>query len=227
MAEMKINYERLNEIAYVTSLGGNVVAETSPILGGYCGGSEGVAVVNVAYHIQSILVYVGACHDSFPIHAKYSCSTGRDVLWAISSSNQAISRNSHFPLFTIPIIASGPMTEMNYYETAAQVITCTVSGGSIEAGGAAKNVLIDHITPMEPLWASEVAHAVIGMKRTEANEMVNRLLPKYENNLANPPRGKKYQECYNIETLEPTRENMELYKRVKKELTGYGLKFKY
>ena len=227
MAEMKINFARLNEIAYVLGLGGHVVAETSPMLGGYCGGPEGVAVANVAYHIQSILAFRGACQDSFPIHSKYSCSTGRDILWAISVSNQAISRNSHFPLLTIPIIAAGPTTEMNFYETATQVITCIVSGGSIEAGSAAKNVLIDHITPMEPLWASEVAHAVIGMKRTEANEIVNRLLPKYENNLDNPPKGKKYQECYNIETLEPSREFIGLYGRIKKELAGYGLKFKY
>jgi len=227
MAEMKVNFERLNEIAYVLALGGHVVAETAPMLGGYCGGPEGVAVTNAAYHVQSILVYRGVCQDSFPIHSKYSCSTGRNTLWAISVSNQAISRNSHFPLFTIPIIASGPMTEMHFYETAAQVITCIVSGGSIEAGSAAKNVLIDHITPMEPLWASEVAHAVIGMKRTEANEIVNRLLPKYENNLDNPPKGKKYQECYDIKTLEPSRECIELYRRTKKEFAGYGLKFKY
>jgi len=227
MAEMKVNFARLNEIAYVLSLGGRVVAETSPMLGGYCGGPEGVAVTNAAYHIQSILVYRGACQDSFPIHSKYSCSTGRNTLWAISVSNQAISRNSHFPLFTIPIIAAGPMTEMNFYETASQVITCIVSGGSIEAGSAAKNVLIDHITPMEPLWASEVAHAVIGMKRAEASEIVNRLLPKYENNLDNPPKGKKYQECYDVKTSEPGRECIELYRRTKKEFAGYGLKFKY
>ena len=186
-----------------------------------------MAVANVAYHIQSILVYAGACQNSFPIHSKYSCSTGRDILWAISLSNQAISRNSHFPLLTIPIIAAGPMTEMNVYETATQVITCIVSGGSIEGGSAAKNVLIDHSTPMEPLWASEVAHAVIGMSRVQANEIVNRLLPKYENNLGNPPQGKKYQECYDIKTLEPSREFIELYRRIKKELAGYGLKFKY
>ena len=227
MAEMKVNFERLNEVAYVTSLGGHVVAETSPILGGYCGGPEGVAVANVAYHIQSILVFRGSCQDSFPFNLKYSCSTGRDILWAISLSNQAISRNSHLPLFTITLIASGPMTEMNFYETAAHVITAIVSGGSTEAGSAAKNVLIDHITPMGPLWASEVAHAVIGMKRTEANEIVNRLLSKYESNLDNPPQGKKYQECYNVETSEPTLEHMELYRRVKKEVSGYGLKFKY
>ncbi len=227
MSEMKINFERLNEIAYVESLGGHVVAETCPILGGYCGGPEGVAVANVAYHLHSILMLRGAIQLTFPIHFNYSCSTTRDVMWAVSASSQAISRNSHFPLLTIPIIAAGPMTEMNFYETATQVITCIVSGSSIEGGSAAKNVLIDHSTPMEPLWASEVAHSVIGMSRVQANEIVNRLLSKYENNLGNPPQGKKYQECYDINTLEPSREFVELYRRIKKEVAGFGLKFKY
>ncbi|MBA7629853.1 hypothetical protein ES703_37360 [subsurface metagenome] len=68
---------------------------------------------------------------------------------------------------------------------------------------------------------------VIGMRRAEANEIVNTLLPKYENNLDNPPKGKKYQECYDIKTLEPSREFTELYGGIKKELASYGLKFKY
>jgi len=80
---------------------------------------------------------------------------------------------------------------------------------------------------MEPLFASEVAHAVVGMKRNEANEIVNRLLRKYENDLDDPPKGKKFQECYNIGTLEPSREYTELYRKMKNELSDYGLKFKY
>jgi len=227
VSEMKVNFERLNEIAYVKSLGGHVNAVSSPMLGGFCGGPEGAAVASVAYHIQSILVFRGSCHDSSILHFKYSCNTGRDVLWATSMTNQAISRNSHFPLLTCTVIASGPMTEMHFYENAAQVITATVSGGSTEAGSAAKNVLMDHVTPMEPLFASEVAHAVVGMKRNEANEIVNRLLRKYENDLDDPPKGKKFQECYNIGTLEPSREYTELYRKMKNELSDYGLKFKY
>jgi len=227
MAEMKVNLERLNEIAYVLSLGGHVVAETAPILGGYCGGPEGVAVANVAYHIQSILVYRGSCQDTFPIHIKSSCNTGRGVLWAISISNQAITLNSHFPLLNISIIASGPMTEMEFYETAAHVITSIVSGGSIESCGGAKNVCIDHFTPMMPRWASEIAYAVVGMERADVNEIVKQIIRKYENNLSNPPKGKKYQDCFNIKTSEPNREYIALYRKAKKELGDYGLKFKY
>ncbi len=64
------------------------------------------------------------------------------------------------------------MTEMCLYEIAAAVINAVVSGASIEFGGVAKAVEVDHFTPMEPKWASEVAHGVIGMTRSQGNEIV-------------------------------------------------------
>ena len=227
MAEMKINYERMNEIAYVVSLGGNILAETSPMLGGYCGGPEGVAVTNVAYHLQGILVQRGVLQISFPIHFKYSCNTSRDVLWAISLSNQAISRNSHFPLITIEILSAGPATEMCFRENAAQVITDLVSGGNFEGPGVGKNVHVDHQNPWEAKFSIEVAYATVGMKRDRANEIVKDLLSKYESKIPEPPAGKRFQECFNIETLEPTNEYVDLYEKMKNEMTKYGLKFKY
>lgn len=51
--DLKLEFQRFNEIAFVTALGGHVNAETAPILGGYCGGPEGVGVTNVAYHQRS------------------------------------------------------------------------------------------------------------------------------------------------------------------------------
>ena len=117
---------------------------------------------------------------------------------------------------------------MEFYENAAYVFDAVVSGtGCIESPGGAKNAYADHLSPMIAQWTAEVAHAVTGMKRAKANEIVKRLLSMYENNLDNPPEGKKYQGCYNIETLEPSREYVGLYKKAKKELGAYGLKFKY
>ena len=225
MAEMKINYERMNEIAYIMSLGGNIEAETSPMLGGYCGGPEGVAVTNVAYHVQSILVQRGVLQASFPIHFKYSCNTSRDVLWAISLSNQAISRNSHLPLMTIEILSAGPATEMCFRENAAQVITDLVSGGNCEAVGVGKNAHVDHQNPWEPKFSIEIAYATLGMKRDTANEIVKKLLSTYESKIPDAPVGKRFQECFNIDTLEPTNEYVELYEKMKDEMTQYGLKF--
>ena len=125
-------------------------------------------------------------------------------------------------------MGAGPETEMEFYENAACVIGAVVSGSAgVESPGGAKNAIMDHISPMISKWTAEVAHAAPGMKRDEADEIVKRLLLKYENSLDKPPEGKRYQDCYNIKTLEPSRRYIELYEKAKEELTGYGLKFKY
>ena len=222
-AELKLDFQRFNEIAYVTTLGGHVLAETAPILGGYCGGPEGTAVLNVAYHLNGIIVQRGSFQLTFPIHFKYGCTTTRDVTWAVSVSSQAIGRNSHFPLIILSYGAAGPMTEMIFHEIAAATITSVVSGAGIEFGGVAKATHIDHFTPMEPRFASNVAHAVVGMTRQEANRMVKKLLDKYEGNMKNPPLGKKYVECWDIHRKTPNSDYVDFDKNMRKELIDLGI----
>lgn len=226
-SELKLEFQRLNEIAYVTSLGGHITAETAPILGGYCGGPEGVSVTNVAYHLNCIMAMQGSCQLSFPFHYSSNCTTTRDVCWAVSTSSQAISRNSHFPFFILSYTSSGPMTKMCFYEIAAAITTSVVSGASIEFGGVAKATATDYFTPMEPRFASEVAHSVIGLKRKDANMIVKKLLTKYEDKIVNAPLGKKYEECWDIKAKSPLPEYTDLYKDVKKEISECGIKFKY
>jgi len=224
-AELKLEFQRFNEIAFVAALGGHVIAETAPILGGYCGGPEGVAVANVAYHLSCIIAMRGSSQLTFPIHFKYGCTTTRDVTWAVSVSSQAISRNSQFPFFILSYTAAGPMTEMCFYEIGAAITTSVVSGASIEFGGVAKATHVDHFTPMEPRLASEVAHAVVGMTRKEANEIVKALLQKYEGSLDKAPVGKKYRECWDTHRKTPNEEYVTLYKRIKSEFGEMGIRF--
>jgi methylamine--corrinoid protein Co-methyltransferase len=228
LAEMKVSWERLNEVAYVTSLGGHVVAETCPMVGGYCGGPAGMAIANVAYHIQSILVFRGSYHLNFSIDLQSSCSTGRQVIWGTGASAQAITRNSHFPLQTSGLVASGPGTEMQPYEAAAAVIAHVASGSSVgPTGGSPGNATMDNITPMNGRWSAQVAHAVVGMKRDQANEIVKQLLAGYEDSLPSAPQGLKFWECYDMKTLKPFKEHEELYARSRKELESYGVEFKF
>lgn len=224
-AEFKVSFERLNEVAYVLARGGQVMGESGPILGGYAGGPEGVAVVSTAYHIHSILVLRSAAHLTFPMDMR-GWTTSQQLLWTQSLATQAINRNSHMPHFWYTYTAAGPMTEMNFYEMAAGNMIGVVSGGNIEFGGvgAAKN--IDYLTPMQPRFASEVAHAAVGMSRAEANEIAKKLLAKYEHQLTDPPKGVKFQDSYDWGTIEPHQEYVDLYGRIKDELAGLGLKFK-
>ena len=227
IAEMKVDYGVLSKGAYLLSWGANVCSETAPVLGGYAGGPEGTALVNAAYNILGTVIQKASYQLAFPIHYRFGCNTERQTLWSISLSSQAMSRNSALPLFIIGYVASGPMTEMVLYETAAWVIATVASGAHVEAEGVCKATHVDHFTPMEPQFAAEVAHAASGIKRSFANELVRTLLSRYEEKLNNPPLGKKYQECYNVETGKPSEEYLRLYSRIKTELEDLGLEFKY
>ncbi len=222
---LQVPFERLNEVAYVLARGGQVVGESGPIMGGYAGGPEGVAVINVTYHLLAILVLRASVHLTFPMDFRYGCNTSWEIMWPIHISTQAICRRSPLPLLNLTYVAAGPMTEMCLYEIATAMIGRVACGGGIEFGGVAKAITLDHMTPMEPLFASEVAHAAAGLTRAEANEIVKKLVPKYVDQLPDPPKGKKFQECYDWDSIEPCQEYVELGSRVKDELAGYGLKF--
>jgi len=228
IAELKTNFDLLNKVCALQSIGcrGGVNGEVSPILGGYAGGPEGTAVTTVAAHLMSRLVYQAGWYISFPIHMNYGCNSTPELLWAASVYAQAISRNTHLLSLHLNYTAAGPCTEMVYYEIAAQRLAAVPSGVSIESVGVRGAAHEDYLTPMEPRFAAEVAHSVVGMKRDDANEIVKTLVSKYADKIANPPKGLKYQECYDVKTGKPSEKVLETYNKVKKELEELGIEFK-
>jgi methylamine--corrinoid protein Co-methyltransferase len=145
------------------------------------------------------------------------------MLWPIGIANQAITRNSPVPVTNLCYTAAGPVTEMVFYEIAAWVLTGVTSGGSIEVGGIALNTVLDHTTPCEPRFACEVAHAAAGMSRKEANRICKALNDKYEKNLTQPPTGKNYRECFDVQTSTPTEEYRKFYKDMKAKIKDLGI----
>ena len=77
--------------------------------------------------------------------------------------------------------------------------------------------------------ACEVGHAVAGqgMTRVKANEVVNKLLDKYGDNIADAPKGKPFQECYDVKTVRPMPWYLDMYKKVKDEIAEMGVAFPY
>lgn len=229
LAEFKTNFDILNKACALKSIGagGGIGADFGPIFGGYCGGSEGTAVAAVAGHFMGILVCQAGWHLPFPIHIRYIANSTPELLWVTSVLAQAISRNTHLLSLHLNYTAAGPCTEMCLHEIAAQRLAAVSSGISIESVGVGKARHEDYLTPMEPRFAAEVAHATVGMKREDANDIVKSLLPKYVDKIADPPLGSKYQECCDVRTGKPTKICLEVYNKVKKELKDLGLEFKY
>ena len=87
-------------------------------------------------------------------------------------------------------------------------------------------MLNDYVTPMEMTGSVVINEACVGMSRTQGNELVKKLLDRYEDNLDNAPFGKKYQDCYDIDTGLPCQEYVDLYGEVIEELCAMGFSIK-
>ncbi len=226
IAEMKIDFGAMNKIAYLLNWGGNIGAETAPILGGYCGGAAGTAVVSAAYILVGLLVHKGSYQLHFPVHFRYGCSSTRDVLWVVSASCQAISRNIPMPVIWLAYLAGGLQTRMYFHEAAAYVLCAITSGApSVQTPFPAKAIATDTITPMEARFGVEMAVAASRLNREQANEIVIRLLENYESRIESPPPGSRYPECYDVVTGKPGQDYLRLYGEAKEELAGMGIPF--
>ncbi len=226
LAELKTDYSQLAKALYYSDqdtvlIGGVYV----PLMGGYAGGPEGTAIVTLAHHLQGVLTYNVAYSDFPPLHLKYSCSTAPETIWIASIVCQALSRNTHLLTASEAITAAGPCTDMCFLEVAAMSIAGAVSGCHINNASAAKSQYPDRNTGMEAKMGCEVGHAATGLKRTDANDLVTKIMSKYEQNLKNPPLGLTFQECYDLNTVKPSEEHVNIFTRVKKELEDLGLKF--
>jgi methylamine--corrinoid protein Co-methyltransferase len=226
LAEMKVNFETLNRLAFVQVTGGNIGSTALPILGGYAGGAPGTALVMTAYYLLGILLFQGSYHLTCPVHFRYGCNTTRDSLWVLSVVGRATSRNLRYPDIALGYASAGPYTKMYFYEAAAFNLSCVPSGyGGVQTVHPAKAVVEDCVTPMEAKFCAESAYAITGMKADQSNELVNQLLEKYENEVENAPIGKTYLKCYDLNTGKPSNEYQRLYEEVRNELTSLGIPF--
>ena len=229
ITELETSDEMLNKGLHYQQYGcysGNLAGA---IYGGYAGGAEGTAVLQTMYHLMGTLLYSSHYEQNFPFHLRYGTNTGREMLWIVGVYSQAIARNTNIPQTSNGFANSGPGTEMLYYETAAHALTSTVSGANLWEMAPARNKYPNRGTPLEARLAAEVGYgaAMNGITRKEANKIVIKLLEKYEKKIPEAPLGKTFQELYDVEKARPTKEAMDQYKEIVKELKNLGVPFPY
>jgi methylamine--corrinoid protein Co-methyltransferase len=223
-AELKIDYSSLNQSAYLTAWGANIGQEAGPLLGGYAGGPEGLAIVNTAYSIHGILVIRATYHLIYPIHMTYVCSSVPDVLWATSLSTQAIARNMRVPYYTLLYAAAGAATKMYFYEALACLLMLIASGSGIEDVHPGKAKITNGCTPVDMEFTCRLGHACKGLTRKEANQLIVKILPKYIDQIPDPPHGETVDECYDLDYFKPKPHFEKLYTEFVKEIKDdYGI----
>jgi methylamine--corrinoid protein Co-methyltransferase len=228
IAEMKVDYERLKRIAFQLHTPYVIGGLYGPLMGGYAGGPEATAVILVAHHLLGLIAFRARRHNGFPININQTCNTTREMLWLVSVSGQAIARNTGLVTVANAFMASGPCTEMITYELAAHSLAATVSGWHLNPAAVARNRHPSHCSGMEPRMHAEVGHvaARCGINRKDASRITAALLDLYEKDIKNAPVGKSFRECYDVNTVMPTDEYVQLWERSKKKLENLGLNFK-
>lgn len=198
------------------------------MVGGLGGDAPGATMVMIASILAANLICNADYHLCHPIHISDVATTARGCLWlqAVLCQTFAIQAPAIIVCDLWP--ASGAMTKELLYEVAANAIVVTVCGGHLEGIGAA-NGNAPHGTGLEIRLMAEVGKAVARqhMTRKEANEIVLKLLDKYEyifqKEGGNP--GVPFDEAYNMETITPLPEWEKMYEEVKEELAQMGVKF--
>jgi methylamine--corrinoid protein Co-methyltransferase len=166
----------------------------------------------------------------FPIHIRRLNNTSREMLWLVSLSYQALASNSRLISGSNGFAVAGPCTEMVMYEAGLHGMVSAVSGAAVLWEiASAMNKHYERTTPMEARMGCETGLSAVKskLKRSDVNEIVKKILPMYEEKLDNAPLGKTFEECYDLETLEPSKEYQEIYGKVKAEFMDHGIDYIY
>jgi methylamine--corrinoid protein Co-methyltransferase len=230
--ELKIDMEALTFVAHYRMNGVNIMCEQMPILGGWAGGVEETTIVGVATHLNTPVLVGGDWHLDGPTHVRWGITTARETLLIAAHINRAIEKHTHLLTGNQYYTAAGPCTEMCLLEAAAQAVTDTTSGRELMSGCAScKGTALDRTTPIEARMMAYAARAVAGMDTEKVNFLLDKLVTHYEGtgpkrNFNTAPRGKTFQECYDVVTLNPTEEHVQVLSQAMKTMEGIGFEFK-
>jgi len=222
---LALSYQILHRAAVNHLIGSPLQAGHVSNIGGYFGSPEGVVVGTVAAQLLQEAAMFPYFIESTVVDSRYFGNTGREALWASSVTMQARSSRNRIMNVGITSQVSGPCTEMLLQETAAITIADSVSGVALEIGTRpAACRYRDYGSALENKFFAEVLKtSARQLKLSDANEIVKGLLPKYEDKLRNPPKGKTFPECTDLKTLRPSEEWSTMYEAVWRDLEGMGL----
>ncbi len=231
LTELKVDFDRLTRAVAAVENEIHVATLLAPMIGGWAGSAEGVAVVGVAECLLAAVAFSATIVVNHPVimTLKNGATTHRQTLWVESVIGQAMARNTAFPLGQNVFVDARAGTDEIFYEVAANAAVAVSSGQHTGAGpsGVTGGEDVDMISPMEARMMGEVSRAVTGMIRKDANEIVNYCLEKYEPTLGNPPKGVRFQDLYDLSQMKPHDFWLEKFEVVKEDLKKRGVPFRY
>ncbi|KAA3647039.1 MAG: monomethylamine:corrinoid methyltransferase [Chloroflexi bacterium] len=227
MVELKTDYDQLSRVAHLYNVGGITVDLMTPLIGGLGGRAEGTAVVSVADHLLGVVLYDADYHMFSLTHLTYVNNTDPLGIWIQAMVGQALSRNTPIILLNDIYVVSGAGTKELLYECAAGAVVGTVCGFNMQGAGTTGGFNRDHFSGLETRFIAEVSRASLSLTRQEASKLIPKIMKFYEDTLSEPNRGRPFNEVYDVDTVQPTAEWLDMYYSVKEDMSKLGLKFEY
>ena len=224
--ELKLDQRNIARVVNSLDYGMRNAGLYCAIMGGLGGDAPGCAVISVASIILGNLTQKADYHILHPIHIKHIATTTPAVLWVESIVLQAFARNAPCIIVTDIYPKSGALTRELFWETVANAIAVTVSGGHLEGVGSADG-LLPNATGLEARLMGEVGRAVArhGMTLDQANLMVLNLIKKYEHifTISGSNPGVCFDQAYDLKSVQPVDDWQQMYDQAKEELNQAGL----
>ena len=224
ISELQVDDVTMTRLAYYLAYGCPIYMAFTPLIGGYGGGPAGTAIAAVASFIAAVTLGGEVVHIG-PQHIKFKQQTNMHSLFLAGLVNQAVARNSKIIATTSHTTSGRPGSEQYAREFSALALTAVTSGSNVTGPRPAEPLGFNNVSPLMARLFAEVSHAAAGLKRSEAAQIVARLYETYKDkiDLQQAPKGRAFEELYDLQTLRPTSEHQALYDRLKEELGSLGV----
>ncbi|NPE27981.1 monomethylamine:corrinoid methyltransferase [Methanococcoides sp. SA1] len=218
--DMKTDFNSITKAIHYRATGILYLCDQGLLLGGKTVTSaEQLAIQIVAEGLKSKLIHQGHMYTKEPDLLQTGVASSHATLWASFIASMAITRNSRYIHGTDISNSAGPCSEMMMYETATQTIGNVVCGSDILAGPISNGAhVLDHSTGLDSLFMAEIAKLAANLSIADANYLCKEIYTKYKDKMHKPDHGKSFEECYNLNTIEPTSEFLQMYDNVMSEI---------
>jgi len=204
ISEQKTAYHQLIKAVHFAHTGSISEAYFNPMYGGYVGGGPGVAIAIVSGMLLAKACLGGTLCNTGPTHVHLDCSTHPMLVKATALAFQGLARNTNLLISPFVRPTTGPGTKEIFYESAALTIASVVSGAAlIDCVQSATGNHTLYSSPLEARFCGELAHAVEGMTRKDADPIVTKLVEKYKDIQEEHLIGLPFTEVYDLDTLQP------------------------
>ncbi|MDR0720421.1 MAG: monomethylamine:corrinoid methyltransferase [Treponema sp.] len=193
---------------------------------GLAGGAPGAAVVMIASMLAANILCRADYHLCHPIHLRHIATSTRECMWLEGLVCRAFALCAPAIIVCDIYPKAGALTKELLWETAANALAITVSGGHLEGVGSC-NGLKPHGTGLEARLMGEVGRAASrqGISLQKANEMILSMLEKYEYIFDRPGgyEGVPFDQAYDAASVQPKAEWFNMYQEVRDGLGRLGL----